>query len=147
MRSAPHGRGGQRFRQDQRGRRLAGTQRQHGNGNGNGNGHGNGGPGPRPIAPAADPGSAPAKAAAANPCTVASPLVPQLALTGKVGLIVGVANKRSIAWAIAQAAAAEGASLVLTYQSERLAENVRELAATLERVTCPAVRRDRRRAD
>jgi len=53
-------------------------------------------------------------------------------LTGKVGLIVGVANKRSIAWAIAQAAAAEGASLVLTYQGERLEENVRELAAELE---------------
>jgi enoyl-[acyl-carrier protein] reductase I len=52
-------------------------------------------------------------------------------LTGKVGLIVGVANKRSIAWAIAQAADAEGAKLVLTYQGERLEENVRELAATL----------------
>jgi enoyl-[acyl-carrier protein] reductase I len=53
-------------------------------------------------------------------------------LSGKVGLIVGVANKRSIAWAIAQAAAAEGARLVLTYQGERLEENVRELAATIE---------------
>ena len=52
-------------------------------------------------------------------------------LTGKVGLIVGVANKRSISWAIAQAAAAEGAQLVLTHQGERLEENVRELAATL----------------
>jgi enoyl-[acyl-carrier protein] reductase I len=52
-------------------------------------------------------------------------------LSGKVGLIVGVANKRSIAWAIAQAAAAEGASLILTYQGERLEENVRELAATI----------------
>jgi len=52
-------------------------------------------------------------------------------LTGKVGLIVGVANKRSIAWAIAQATAAEGAQLVLTHQGERLEENVRELAATL----------------
>ncbi len=56
-------------------------------------------------------------------------------LSGKVGLIVGVANKRSIAWAIAQAAAAEGASLVLTYQGERLAENVRDLAGTLDGVT------------
>ena len=56
-------------------------------------------------------------------------------LSGQVGLIVGVANKRSIAWAIAQAAAAEGASLILTYQNERLEENVRELAATLARVT------------
>ena len=52
-------------------------------------------------------------------------------LASKVGLIVGIANKRSIAWAIAQAAAAEGASLVLTYQGERLEENVRELAAQL----------------
>ncbi len=52
-------------------------------------------------------------------------------LSGKVGLIVGVANKRSIAWAIAQAADVEGAKLVITYQGERLEENVRELAATL----------------
>ena len=56
-------------------------------------------------------------------------------LVSRVGLIVGVANKRSIAWAIARAAAAEGASLVITYQNERLGENVRELAATLERAT------------
>jgi enoyl-[acyl-carrier protein] reductase I len=52
-------------------------------------------------------------------------------LSGKVGLIVGVANKRSIAWAIAEAAASAGARLVLTYQNERLAENVTELGATL----------------
>jgi enoyl-[acyl-carrier protein] reductase I len=52
-------------------------------------------------------------------------------MNGKVGLIVGVANKRSIAWAIAQAAVAEGAKVVLTHQGERLEENVRELAATL----------------
>ena len=52
------------------------------------------------------------------------------ALEGKVGLIVGVANKRSIAWAIAQAAAREGAQLVLTYQ-DRFAEHLQELAATL----------------
>jgi len=54
-------------------------------------------------------------------------------LAGKHGLIVGVANKRSISWAIAQAAAAAGARLALTYPSERLEENVRELAAALER--------------
>jgi len=53
-------------------------------------------------------------------------------LTGKHGLIVGVANKRSITWAIAQAAAAAGARLALTYPSQRLEENVRELAAKLE---------------
>src|SRR5688572_25467717 len=54
-------------------------------------------------------------------------------LDGKVGLIVGVANKRSLAWAIAQAAAAEGARLVLTYQ-ERFKEHTEELAATLSPV-------------
>src|ERR1700730_5347203 len=53
-------------------------------------------------------------------------------LSGKHGLIVGVANKRSIAWAIAQAAAAAGARLALTYQGERLEENVRELSENLE---------------
>jgi enoyl-[acyl-carrier protein] reductase I len=53
-------------------------------------------------------------------------------LSGKQGLIVGVANKRSISWAIAQAAAAAGARIALTYPSERLEENVRELAAKLE---------------
>jgi enoyl-[acyl-carrier protein] reductase I len=53
-------------------------------------------------------------------------------LAGKHGLIVGVANKRSISWAIAQAAAAAGARLALTYPSERLEENVRELAGKLE---------------
>jgi len=52
--------------------------------------------------------------------------------SGKHGLIVGVANKRSISWAIAQAAAGQGARLALTYPSERLEENVRELAAQLE---------------
>jgi enoyl-[acyl-carrier protein] reductase I len=52
--------------------------------------------------------------------------------TGKTGLIVGVANKRSISWGIAQAAHAAGARLVLTYPSERLEENVRELAAKLD---------------
>jgi enoyl-[acyl-carrier protein] reductase I len=53
------------------------------------------------------------------------------ALAGKVGIVVGVANKRSLSWAIAKAAADAGASLALTYQGERLEENVRELAATL----------------
>ena len=52
-------------------------------------------------------------------------------LSNKTGLIVGVANKRSIAWAIAQAASAAGARVALTYQGERLEENVRELAAGL----------------
>lgn len=52
-------------------------------------------------------------------------------LSGKTGLIVGIANKRSIAWAIARAAQAAGARLAVTYQGERLEENVRELAADL----------------
>jgi enoyl-[acyl-carrier protein] reductase I len=52
-------------------------------------------------------------------------------LSGKTGLIVGVANKRSIAWAIAQAASNAGARLAVTYQGERLEENVRELSAVL----------------
>ena len=55
-----------------------------------------------------------------------------MSLHGKHGLIVGVANKRSISWGIAQAAAAQGARLALTYPSERLGENVRELAAQLD---------------
>ena len=50
---------------------------------------------------------------------------------GKTGLIVGVANKRSIAWAIAQAVSARGARLAVTYQGERLEENVRDLCAEL----------------
>ncbi len=53
-------------------------------------------------------------------------------LHGRHGLIVGVANKRSISWAIAQATARAGARLALTYPSARLEENVRELAATLD---------------
>src|SRR3954447_22856097 len=52
-------------------------------------------------------------------------------LQGKTGLIVGIANKRSIAWAIAQAASAAGARLAVTYQGERLEENVRDLSAGL----------------
>jgi enoyl-[acyl-carrier protein] reductase I len=52
--------------------------------------------------------------------------------SGKFGLVVGVANRRSICWSIAQAAARAGARLALTYPSERLEENVRELAANLE---------------
>jgi enoyl-[acyl-carrier protein] reductase I len=51
-------------------------------------------------------------------------------LAGKIGLVVGVANKRSIAWAIAQAWHNAGAKLAFTYQGERLKENVEELAGT-----------------
>src|SRR6476660_2811204 len=52
-------------------------------------------------------------------------------LEGKTGLVMGVANKRSIAWGIANAVNKAGARLILTYQSERLGENVRELAPSL----------------
>jgi len=51
-------------------------------------------------------------------------------LAGNTGIIFGVANKRSIAWAIAQAWARAGATLAFTYQGERLKENVEELAGT-----------------
>ena len=51
-------------------------------------------------------------------------------LAGKTGIVFGVANKRSIAWAIAQAWAREGAKLAFTYQGERVKENVEELAGT-----------------
>ncbi len=52
-------------------------------------------------------------------------------LEGKKGLILGVANKRSIAWGIARAVSREGARLALTYQGERLERNVRKLAPEL----------------
>jgi enoyl-[acyl-carrier protein] reductase I len=51
--------------------------------------------------------------------------------TGKHGLIVGVANKRSISWAIAQAVARRGARLALTYQG-RFEEHVNDLSQGLE---------------
>src|SRR5919107_931882 len=66
-------------------------------------------------------------------------------LSGKAGLIVGVANKRSIAWAIAQAAANAGVRLAITYQGERLGENVRErVRGDRARVRRPRLRRPRR---
>jgi enoyl-[acyl-carrier protein] reductase I len=53
-------------------------------------------------------------------------------LEGKKGLILGVANKRSIAWGLAQSASEHGAELAFSYQGERLKENVEELANTLK---------------
>jgi enoyl-[acyl-carrier protein] reductase I len=50
---------------------------------------------------------------------------------GKRGLVLGVANKRSIAWAIASRLAAGGAQLAFTYQGERIESNVRELAESV----------------
>ena len=52
-------------------------------------------------------------------------------LDGTGALIVGVANKRSIAWAIAKAMSEQGAKLVLSYQNERLEKDVRALAQTV----------------
>jgi enoyl-[acyl-carrier protein] reductase I len=53
-------------------------------------------------------------------------------LQDKIGIIFGVANKRSIAWACARACGAQGAKMAFTYQAERLKENVEELAATID---------------
>lgn len=52
-------------------------------------------------------------------------------MAGKKGIVFGVANKRSIAWAICQSLAGAGATLALTYQNERLEDNAKELAAGL----------------
>ena len=53
-------------------------------------------------------------------------------LSGKRGVVFGVANDRSIAWAIARALGEAGAQLALTYQNDRLKERVVRLADTLE---------------
>jgi len=50
-------------------------------------------------------------------------------LAGKIAIVVGVANKRSIAWAIAQAWREAGATLAFTYQGERLKDNIEQLTA------------------
>jgi enoyl-[acyl-carrier protein] reductase I len=52
-------------------------------------------------------------------------------LEGKTGIVFGVANRRSIAWAIAQSLAREGMRLAFTYQGERLKESVEALASSL----------------
>lgn len=52
-------------------------------------------------------------------------------LENKVGMIFGVANKRSIAWACAEACSTNGAKLAFTYQGDRLKENVEKLAGEL----------------
>jgi enoyl-[acyl-carrier protein] reductase I len=53
-------------------------------------------------------------------------------LAGKQGLIMGVANDRSLAWGIAKAAHAQGARLAFTYQGEALGRRVRPLADSLD---------------
>ena len=52
-------------------------------------------------------------------------------MAGKRGLIMGVANSRSIAWGIAQSCARHGAELALSYQGEALKKRVEPLAAEL----------------
>ena len=54
-------------------------------------------------------------------------------LTGLNGLVVGIANKRSLAWGIAKAADAAGARLTLSYANDRFAEKTRALSETLDR--------------
>ena len=54
-------------------------------------------------------------------------------LDGKKALVMGVGNKRSIAWGIATAFQREGADLAFNWPSERLKENVLELVGTLPR--------------
>jgi enoyl-[acyl-carrier protein] reductase I len=56
-------------------------------------------------------------------------------LNGKNGLVVGVANKRSLAWAIAKAADAAGARVTLSYANERFLDNTAKLAETLSQPT------------
>ena len=52
-------------------------------------------------------------------------------MSGKRGLVMGVANDRSLAWGIAKAVAAQGAELAFTYQGEALEKRVRPLASSL----------------
>ncbi|HVC34418.1 MAG TPA: enoyl-ACP reductase [Chloroflexota bacterium] len=59
-------------------------------------------------------------------------------LEGKLGLVFGVANRRSIAWGIGQALAGAGARLAFTYEAERVKDTVNDLAGTLaESLTLP----------
>ncbi|MFP3885521.1 enoyl-ACP reductase FabI [Priestia filamentosa] len=55
-----------------------------------------------------------------------------LSLEGRTYVVMGVANKRSIAWAIARSLHEAGARLVFTYAGERLEKNVQDLASSLE---------------
>jgi enoyl-[acyl-carrier protein] reductase I len=57
-------------------------------------------------------------------------------LEGKLALVAGVANRRSIAWAVAQELAAQGATLAFTYQGARIESSVRDLAASIGSELC-----------
>ena len=60
-------------------------------------------------------------------------------MAGKKGLIMGVANDRSIAWGIAKACHDQGAELAFTYQGEALEKRVRPLATrSAASSSCPA---------
>ena len=63
-------------------------------------------------------------------------------LSGKHGIVLGVANERSIAWAIAQALGSAGARLALTYQGDRLKGRVERLSESLADPLPAALRRD-----
>lgn len=60
-------------------------------------------------------------------------------MSGRRGLVMGVANDKSIAWGIAQACHAEGAELAFTYQGDALGKRVQPLAASVgSKSFCPA---------
>jgi enoyl-[acyl-carrier protein] reductase I len=75
-------------------------------------------------------GGARALRVAEIPDFVDSPIVDG-SFAGKRGLVLGVANRRSIAWAIARQLNEAGATLAFTYQGERIEKNVRELAESV----------------
>jgi len=69
-----------------------------------------------------------------------------LPLEGKRGLVLGVANRRSIAWAIAKRLSDDGAQLGFTYQGERLGDSVRKLAESAGATVGRSASRPMRRA-
>ena len=80
------------------------------------------------------PYNRPAGCDTANRCNLTSHMSEQI-LAGKIGMVFGVANKRSIACAIAKAWAAAGARLIFNYQGERLKENVEDLVSEFGETT------------
>lgn len=57
---------------------------------------------------------------------------PTLLMAGKRGLVMGIANERSLAWGIAKAVRRQGAELAVTYQGEALFKRVKPLAEELQ---------------
>src|SRR6185436_19319084 len=68
-------------------------------------------------------------------------------LENKVGMIFGVANKRSIAWACADACLNHGARLAFTYQGERLREYIEDLTANIDTILIPCDVSDQAQVD